>query len=54
MDSSGQITVNDGGALAYAGLAYDKVYPIVLTAEDGNGGSDSIVVAVSIDVATTC
>ena len=54
VDSSGQLTVNDGGALDYAGLAYDQVYPIVLTAEDGNGGSDSIVVAVSIDVATTC
>ena len=53
-EGTGQITVNDAGVLDYAGLAYDQVYPIVLTAEDGNGGSDSIVVAVSIDVATTC
>ena len=54
VDSSGQLTVNDAGALDYAGLAYDQVYPIVLTAEDGAGGSGSILVAVSIDVATLC
>ena len=48
VDSSGQLTVNDAGALDYAGLAYDQVYPIVLTAEDGEGGSGSILVAVSI------
>ena len=54
VDSSGQLTVNDAGALDYAGLAYDQVYPIVLTAEDGTGASGSILVAVSIDVATLC
>ena len=52
VDSLGQITVNDGGANDHSGLDADRVYPVVLTASDGNGGLDRVTVAVQLDAAT--
>ena len=47
--TSGQITVNDGGAIDENGLAFDGVYPVLLSALDGNGGKDTIVVSIQLD-----
>ena len=49
VSSSGQITVDGGGANDTSGLDDDRVYPIVLTAIDGNGGRGRITVAVQLD-----
>ena len=51
VNSSGQLSVNEAGANDTSGLDADRVYPLVLTATDGNGGSDRIIVAVQLDTA---
>ena len=49
VDSSGQITVNPGGAIDENGLAFDGVYPVLLSAFDGNGGLDTIIISIQLD-----
>ena len=52
VDSSGQLSVNQAGANDTSGLDDDRVYPVVITASDGDGGTARIVVAVQVDTAT--
>ena len=53
VDSSGQLSVSPAGAADLSGLDASQIYPIVVTAEDGNGGQAALVVGVWLDLATT-
>ena len=52
-DSSGQLSVSPAGAADLSGLDASQIYPVVVTAEDGNEGQDSLVVGVWLDLTTT-
>ena len=49
--STGQISVNAAGANDTSGLGLEAVYPVVVKAEDGNGGAARVLVAVQLDTA---
>ena len=53
VDSSGQLSVSPAGAADLSGLDASLIYPVVVTAEDGNGGQDNLVVGVWLDLTAT-
>ena len=50
--AAGELRVLASGAADHSGLDADAVYPIVLTASDGRGGTDQIAVGVWLDAGT--
>ena len=47
--STGQLTVNSAGADGHSGIDGTRLYPVVLTATDTAGASDSITIAAHLD-----